>query len=396
MVTGAFPLPSQAFIANKARGLAERGHDVTVLASRPGEPLPGPIWAMPPGTLRVIYLDPRRSPSSVAWRSLRGAATAPRRVARMAGRAFRRDHPRDAAKLLLRSVPLLADRAEIVHFEWATKAAEAVEVLDLLGGKVVVSCRGTDVRIMAPADAELAGRLARVFTVVDGIHCVSDAVREDAMALGAPAEKVTVNRPAVDTGFFVPPPQRTQDPNCLRLVSIGRAHWVKGYDYALRALRTLLDQGHAVRYSILGPRGLDDDGGLAVGIRDLGLDGVVEVHGAGDRHAVRDLLWGADVFLLPSLSEGLSNSALEAMATGLPVVASCVGGMGEAIRDGVDGLLVPPRDPPALAAAIVRLAHDDFRMVLGERARERAVTDFDLARQLDGFEAWYRCLVGTS
>ena len=75
---------------------------------------------------------------------------------------------------------------------------------------------------------------------------------------------------------------------------------------------------------------------------------------AGDREDIPALLACMDVFVLPSLGEGISNTVLEAMATGLPVIATRVGGNPELVQDGVSGLLVPAADAPALAAAILR------------------------------------------
>jgi glycosyltransferase involved in cell wall biosynthesis len=100
---------------------------------------------------------------------------------------------------------------------------------------------------------------------------------------------------------------------------------------------------------------------------------------AGERRDVARLLAEADVFVLSTRSEGAPMSILEAMAAGLPVVASAVGGVPELVENEVTGLLVPPGDPAALAAALDRLLADpDLRRRLGANGRERAKTRFDL------------------
>jgi glycosyltransferase involved in cell wall biosynthesis len=98
----------------------------------------------------------------------------------------------------------------------------------------------------------------------------------------------------------------------------------------------------------------------------------------------------ADVFVLPSHVEGMSNSLLEAMACGLPVVATSVGAAPEMVRDGVDGLLVPPRDPDALARALSRLLADRAtRDALGASARETVMARYSLPAVVDQIEARY-------
>jgi glycosyltransferase involved in cell wall biosynthesis len=109
---------------------------------------------------------------------------------------------------------------------------------------------------------------------------------------------------------------------------------------------------------------------------------------------VRDALRGADVLLHPSLSEGMPTVMLEAMACALPVVVTDVGGVREAVTDGVEGIVVPPRDPQALAAALERLRRDPaLGRRMGEAGRRRVQAEFTLERQLDQFEDFYLRLV---
>jgi len=109
---------------------------------------------------------------------------------------------------------------------------------------------------------------------------------------------------------------------------------------------------------------------------------------AGFRTDVPALLRAADVFVLPSLLEGLPNTALEAMSVGLPVVATRVDGVPEAVVDGETGLLVPPEDSAALAEALGKLlAEPGTRSAMGEAGRLRAETEFSVERMLDAVEA---------
>ena len=128
-------------------------------------------------------------------------------------------------------------------------------------------------------------------------------------------------------------------------------------------------------------------------VTDLGLAGRVRM--LGERADVPRLLGGFDVFALPSIGEGISNTVLEAMATGLPVVATRVGGNPELVDDGVNGRLVPPENPPALAEALdTYLADALVRALHGKASRQRAVTHFDLPMMIEGYRSLYVSLAG--
>jgi glycosyltransferase involved in cell wall biosynthesis len=114
-----------------------------------------------------------------------------------------------------------------------------------------------------------------------------------------------------------------------------------------------------------------DRDAVAQAIHDRGLADRVEL--TGTREDVAQILARADVFVLSSRSEGMPMSALEAMAAGLPVVATAVGGVPELVVDGETGFLVPPGDAPALSRALDRILGDpDLRRRLGEAGRQRA------------------------
>lgn len=111
--------------------------------------------------------------------------------------------------------------------------------------------------------------------------------------------------------------------------------------------------------------------------------------------SVDDLLPACDVAVLASSSEGMSNALLEAMACGLPVVATAVGGNLQLVRPGITGVLVPPYDPAALAEAMLSLARDSTRRhELGERARRMVLEEFSSLRMIGAYDHLYRGLMG--
>ncbi len=110
----------------------------------------------------------------------------------------------------------------------------------------------------------------------------------------------------------------------------------------------------------------------------------------GQVREVPQLLARASLFVLPSRTEGLSLTLMEAMASGLPVLAARVGGNPEVVAEGTTGLLVPPGDPEALAEALLRLWHEpDLRQRLGQAGRQRALERFDVRRMVAEYERLY-------
>ena len=133
---------------------------------------------------------------------------------------------------------------------------------------------------------------------------------------------------------------------------------------------------------------------LAADIEREGLSAVVWLTGARDD--VPALMNAMDCFVLPSQAEGISNTLLEAMASGLPTVATRVGGNVELVAEEDSGLLVAPEDPGALAAALARIAADPAgRRRMGEAARQRAMSQFSLETMVDRYLAVYDQALGT-
>ena len=199
------------------------------------------------------------------------------------------------------------------------------------------------------------------------------------------AGKVHVLRAGVDTRLFAPstlkPAARPHD--ALRIVCVGTLHEVKGQPYLIEACRLLAGQGTDVRCRLIGSG--PDDKALRAQIEAAGLAESVVVAGPRTRQQIVDELWRADALVAPSVPtragrrEGVPVVLMEAMSTGLPVVASAISGIPELVEHEVSGLLVPPRDAAAIARAVRQLAADPLlRERLGRAARRRVLAEFDL------------------
>jgi glycosyltransferase involved in cell wall biosynthesis len=231
--------------------------------------------------------------------------------------------------------------------------------------------------------------VARLTTTV---VCVSETERREGLAAGTCLRDSTVViRNGVDTGLFA---ARTHAPvDRPLLVSVGRLKEPKDFRTLLRAFALLRDVPFDAKIVGDGP----DRAVLESEIDRLGLRGRVEL--TGDRDDVPAILAAADCFVLASNSEGLPLSILEAMAAGLPVVASAVGGVHELVTDNVTGFLASQGEPEALAAPLARLLRDpELRARLGAAARTDVGARFSVARVQDEHLALYRrmlAIVGT-
>jgi glycosyltransferase involved in cell wall biosynthesis len=212
--------------------------------------------------------------------------------------------------------------------------------------------------------------------------CVGRHLADLAIARGVPADHVhfvpnAVRPPSALAAPFANP---TRPP---RIVAAGRLHAKKGFDVLVAALALLRDRGLAFEAEIAGEG--DERGRLEGLIAEHGLAERVRL--VGWRSDVPGFLATGDVLAFPSFQEGFPLVLLEAMAAGLPVAASAIPGPVEMIADGVDGRLVPPGDPAALAQALAGLiAAPENAVALGLAARAKALTDYgpeSLARRLD-------------
>jgi colanic acid/amylovoran biosynthesis glycosyltransferase len=289
-------------------------------------------------------------------------------------------------------------RPDVVHFEWNGAAVHYLPLLEVWRSPAVVSCHGGEVSIKPhePGAERFAKTLPEIFRRADVVHCVSEATRREAMRYGLDPARSALIPSAVDPGFFHPSSRPRPSPGPLRIVSVSWLRWLKGYEYALQALRCLLDRGVEFRYDVVGSATLHsieespEVQRIRYTIEDLGLSDRVVLHGRVRPEEVKARLHDSDVLLLSSLTEGLPTVILEAMACELPVVATDSGGTREAVTDGVQGFVVPLRAPELLADALERLWRSpDLREEMGAAGRERVLERFRLEHQVDDFLSLY-------
>jgi len=212
---------------------------------------------------------------------------------------------------------------------------------------------------------------------------------------GIPLRRFEVLHNGVDTLRFAPPADRSASKAALGIpaeelliLTVASLTPVKDHCSLVEAISRLPpSKKFALRFLFLGEGPSRPQ--LERQIEALGLKQQILLPGNTDR--VADYLAAADVFVLPSRLEGMSNAVLEAMASGLPVVARAVGGNPELVVDGETGFLCPPDDIANLSAAIGRLATDtDLRQRMGRAARRRVEEVFSIDAMMSAYASFYR------
>lgn len=211
--------------------------------------------------------------------------------------------------------------------------------------------------------------------------------------VGIDSDRITV----LYNGVNVPPaPEPADIEACRREMNlpdsdcvigvVGNLYPVKGHQYLIDAIPAVLEKYPETSFVFAGRGQLESD--LKQQVNRLGLD--KRVHFLGLRQDIPRILALLDVFVLPSLSEGLSMAILEAMMAGKPVVATRVGGNPEIVLDRETGFLVPPKDSHALAESLIALLKDRHLAIqLGEKGKRRAEHQFSLQTMVNAYESLY-------
>jgi sugar transferase (PEP-CTERM/EpsH1 system associated) len=223
--------------------------------------------------------------------------------------------------------------------------------------------------------ADLVRHVGLPDSAIEVLHNGVDLSRFDA-GDRAPADAPARPREALRRGWGVPD-------GVLVVGSVGRLATVKNYGLLVRAVAS---SGLDVHLVLAGEG--PERAALTALAASLGV--ASRVHLLGHCNDVDRVLGAFDIFVLPSFSEGMSNTLLEAMAAGVPPIASAVGGNGEIVRDGVDGRLFASDDEAGLAACLIALCRDDAqRARLAAAARERVHATFDIRRMIERYEQLY-------
>jgi phosphatidyl-myo-inositol dimannoside synthase len=374
------------FLDGIVRGIVSRGHCVTVV-------LPyHPEFRHPAGD-RLRFVPYRYSPVKTFAPWGFGATFGPTSGLRPSAAAVLPAVAASLYRTLRRE--LRNGRYDVVHAHWVVPngflAAAARRDRRL---PLVVTMHGSDVAMAERVRA--LGRAARwTFSRADVVTATSAQLIERAIRLGADPDRSRPLYLGVDTERFspraAPPDTRARlgaRPNDFLLACVARLDEVKGITYLVDAVARL----EGVALAVVG------DGELRGELEQQARSSAARVTFTGDvaHSVVPELLAAADALVVPSVVgrtgrvDGTPSTVPEAMATGRPLITTNVGGIPELARDGVNALVVPEKDPEALAAAVERLRHDaELAQRLGSAGRQFAIRRLSWDATASEFEAVY-------
>ena len=285
-------------------------------------------------------------------------------------------------------------RVDVLHVRGLSMLIDSVCATDLVGDvRLQFSFHGFESSV-----ARIEGLRRKIYREAilrcDDRWAVSDAAaRRICETLNLPEEAFGAIPNGVNTDRFVPAEDRSSVRRILELprgrfvvLCVANLKPVKGHEFLLEAVRRLGDDARRMTLVMVGA---DECDGRHQQWAAEHLDHC-DVRFVGAQDDVRSWYQAADIFVLPSLWEGMSNALLEAMACGLPAVATRVGGNADVIRDGVSGLLVAPASAASLSEGLRRLLHDPAeRFELGETARRHVELRFSLESTVSAYAAHY-------
>jgi len=397
-VLNQFPELSQTFVLRQVVDLLRRGHDVDIIAARMGKEIAedASLWAAADRALLQQRTRYTRMPENLILRALQGLRLGVAGIIQAPGRVATALDVRRfgwfaaTGSLLAMGLPLERSRsydALIAHFGPQGVLAQGLREMGVLEGPLVTFFHAYDLT-SAPRRVG-RGMYERLFECGDLHLAISQRGAALLRELGAPSDRVGVHHMGVDVQVFSPAARARSvgDPDRpFRIVSIGRLVAKKGFDVSLRAVARARARGVPIDYSIYGSGPLDAH--LRRLIEQLGLRANARLEGAASRSRLVDALNGSDVLVSPSVTsrdgdeEGIPMVLMEAMASGLPVVATRTGAVAELVEADESGLLVREGDADGLCDAMCRLREQpELARRLAHAGRERVLQDFNEAEQ---------------
>jgi colanic acid/amylovoran biosynthesis glycosyltransferase len=249
---------------------------------------------------------------------------------------------------------------DLVHIQWVSNIRLFEDLLKSQTYKFVLSQRGFQTNVRPFVNKANFDYLQHWLPHFSGFHSVSQTISKEGDKIYKSPNKIDqVVYTGLDLSRFEFNPLVVQN-KVLEIISVGRPHWIKGYDIAIKALALLKKKGLQFNYQIIGAEGNQE---LLFLRKELDLETEVKFLPKLPQQKVFDAMQTSSVFLLPSIEEGIANVVVEAMALGCPVISTNCGGMEELISHQKEGWIVPVYDSKAMAAQILEFSQLDSEYI---------------------------------
>jgi glycosyltransferase involved in cell wall biosynthesis len=272
-------------------------------------------------------------------------------------------------------VPVIISLPDIFHIQWAKNV------------KLILSLRGAHINYSPLADKNLANMYRNSFPKLDAFHAVSKAIAIEAELYGASANKIFVIYSGLKLTTVLPKYEVMKSK--LRILTVGRFHWKKGYHNLLTAIALLKENGQSVVVTLIAQGEMPEE--ILFQLHDLNLvENVIWIKGLPHEDVLKKMKQH-DVLVLPSSEEGVANVVIEAMNEGLPVITTDCGGMSEVVINDVNGLIVPVRNPQALAEALSNFSELRPNKIdqLRKNAHQTIANQFNIEKSMIEFAEMY-------
>jgi glycosyltransferase involved in cell wall biosynthesis len=388
-----YPRFSETFIVNEILELERQGVDVRIYSLRkPDDGRFHPSLARVKANVVYAPQYPQMEPERVRAAHLAVAAARPAEYAALRAYAEGLEQPFGLKRFLQAgfiAAHLLKHPVDALHAHFASSATRVASMVTRLTSiPYSFTAHAKDIFHQEVSPASLQRKIAGARFAVTVSRYNQAYLRQIQNGAGG---DVRCLYNGIDLRHFKPNPRVAREPGLI--LSVGRLVEKKGFVPLIHACALLALRGLDFRCEIVGAG--EQQALLARLIADLRLDGRVSLAGPKPQDAVLAAYQRAAVFALPCIiakdgnRDGLPTVMLEAMAAGLPVVATTVTGNPEIVDDGVNGLLVPPEDVPALAEALARLLQDEtLRREMVAAARSKVEQCFDVRRNVAQLRQW--------
>ncbi|CAN5521970.1 hypothetical protein BH23BAC1_BH23BAC1_15610 [soil metagenome] len=379
-------IPSTTFVEHLINGLSQNGVEVLIFGKKMGNYKPKnqnvKLYPSPRSNVFVVFFVIHQI-IKLFFKDISSFTKIPDILS-----SSKKKSLSDTVIFLARILPMLSNKPDVFHIQWVKAIEDYFWVKSVLGIKLVVSLRGAHINYSPLADPTLAKSFNKFFPMVDFFHAVSEAISKEGNKYGMIEDKSMVIKPAVQRSLLDFPLKIKNNLPALSILSVGRFHWKKGYHYALDAMAILLEKDVNFFYTIVAGGEHEE---ILFQISSLGLKDKVTIINGLPHNEVLQKISEADLFLLPSVEEGIANVVLESMAIGTPVITTDCGGMIEVVENYKNGFIVPVRDPEAIVDAIQEYKSLKKQEVedLQKNARETIIKEHLVENQINSFQKLY-------